>query len=191
MVADAFVARYSQLNPGDFIDTMDLFNSNIPDFDGFAVQAKYAIMHGAERTKEQLTAWKNIEKVIDDFKSFDKYVISVPMWNFGIPYRLKQYLDVLIQPGYTFSYSEESGYEGMVLQKPIFVVYARGGKYENQPEAQALDLQKKYLELALGFMGFENVESVIVEPTLQAGPEVAKTKVAQAVEKAKLIAASF
>ena len=25
----------------------------------------------------------------DHFKSADKYIVSLPMWNFGIPYKLK------------------------------------------------------------------------------------------------------
>jgi FMN-dependent NADH-azoreductase len=36
------------------------------------------------------------------------------------------------------------------------------------------DLQKKYLELILAFIGLTNVRSVVVEPALAAGPDVAK-----------------
>lgn len=56
------------------------------------------------------------------------------MWNFGIPYRLKQYIDILVQPGYTFSYSPEQGYTGLV-NKPAAVVYARGGDYSSKEAA--------------------------------------------------------
>ena len=49
------------------------------------------------------------------------------MWNFSIPYRLKHYLDIIIQPTYTFSYTPETSYQGLVTGKPIFIAYARGG----------------------------------------------------------------
>ena len=79
--------------------------------------------------------WKGVERVIEAFKSADKYVFSVPMWNFGIPWRLKQYIDILVQPGSTFRYDEE-GYRGLVTGKRAFLAYARGGEY-GAPEAAA------------------------------------------------------
>jgi FMN-dependent NADH-azoreductase len=190
-VADAFIKAYQQKNPDDVIDTLNLFEESLPTFDGPVVQAKYVILHGREHTEEELQAWAAVEKVIERFVSAEKYVLAAPMWNFSIPYRLKQYIDVLVQPGYTFSYSEDVGYKGLVLEKPLLAVYARGGEYPTGTEAEALDLQKKYVELIFGFMGFENIRSIVVEPTLMAGPDVAKDRLQQALEKAKTTAAEF
>jgi len=169
----------------------NVFEASIPNFDGLVVQAKYAILHGKSHSIEELQAWREVEKVIEQFKSADKYVLALPMWNFSIPYRLKQYIDILVQPGYTFSYSEDAGYQGLVVGKPMLVVYARGGEYPAGSETEAFDLQKKYIELIFGFMGFENIRSLVVEPTLQGGPEVAAEKRRQAVDKAKEIAVAF
>jgi len=190
-VADAFVAAYEQHNAEDEIVTVNLFEASIPNFDGLAVPAKYTILHGQAHSDEEMRAWKNIERVIEQFTSADKYVFAVPMWNFGIPYRLKQYIDVLVQPGYTFSYSEAEGYQGLVVGKPALVVYARGGEYPAGSEAEAFDMQSKYVALVLGFMGFKDVRSVVVEPTLQGGPDVAKKCVREAVERAKELAVDF
>jgi FMN-dependent NADH-azoreductase len=148
-------------------------------------------LHGQEHSTEDLKAWKDVEKVIEQFTSADKYVLALPMWNFSIPYRLKLYIDLLVQPGYTFSYSEDAGYQGLVVGKPMLAVYARGGEYPAGSEAEAFDLQKKYIELIFGFMGFENIRSVVIEPTLQGGPEVADARLQEAVERAKEIAAVF
>lgn len=190
-VADAFVAAYEQHNAEDEIVTVNLFEASIPNFDGLAVQAKYTILHGQAHSDEEMRAWKNIERVIEQFTSADKYVFAVPMWNFGIPYRLKQYIDVLVQPGYTFSYSEAEGYQGLVVGKPALVVYARGGEYPAGSEAEAFDMQSKYVALVLGFIGFKDVRSVVVEPTLQGGPDVAKKRVRQAVDRAKELTVGF
>jgi len=148
-------------------------------------------MHGQAHSKSELKVWKNVEKVIDQFKAADKYLLAVPMWNFGIPYRLKQYIDILVQPGYTFTYNKDTGYQGLVKGKPAMVVYARGGSYPAATPAEAYDLQKKYIELILGFIGFENIQSVVVEPTLEKGPDVAATKRREAIEKIKGMAANF
>ena len=190
-VADVFAAEYLKDNPNDQVETLNVFDAAIPIFDGFAVQAKYSIMHGQDRTEEELEAWKEIEVVIERFTSADKYLFAVPMWNFSIPYRLKQYLDVLVQPGYTFSFDSETGYKGLITEKPALVVYARGGEYAAGDGSEALDYQKRYMELILGFIGFDNIRSVVVEPTLQAGPDFAKARVQQAVDEAKKIACDF
>jgi FMN-dependent NADH-azoreductase len=190
-VADAFVETYGQKHPDDKIVTLNVFDASIPDFDGPAVQAKYAILHGQPHSKEQQQAWNNVEKVIERFTSADKYVLAVPMWNFGIPYRLKHYIDLLVQPGYTFRFSEEKGYEGLVAGKPMLAVYARGGEYPLNSEAEPFDLQKKYVELIFGFIGFEDMRSVVVEPTLQGGPGVAETKRQKAINKAREMATAF
>lgn len=190
-VADAFVGSYEQEHADDEIVTLNLFEASLPNFDGLAVQAKYTILHGKSHSEEEIRVWKNVEQVISQFTSADKYVLATPMWNFSIPYRLKQYIDLLIQPGYTFSYSQDKGYEGLVVGKPLLAVYARGGEYAVGSEAEAFDFQTRYVELIFGFMGFKDIRSVVVEPTLQGGPDVAKTRVREAINRAKEIAVNF
>jgi len=190
-VADAFVEAYRKNYPEDELVTLNVFDASLPDFDGLAVQAKYTILHGKSHSQEERQAWEGVERVIEEFTSADKYVLAVAMWNFSIPYRLKQYIDLLVQPGYTFSYSEEKGYEGLVVGKPMLVVYARGGEYAVGSDAEAFDLQRKYIELIFRFIGFEDISSVVVEPTLQGGPDVAEQRRRQAIEKAAGAAADF
>jgi len=190
-VADAFIEAYKQKHPDDKIVTLNVFDASIPSFDGLAVQAKYTILHGQSHSKEEQRVWKDVEEVIEQFTSADKYVFAIPMWNFSIPYRLKQYIDLLVQPGYTFGYSEDKGYEGLVVGKPLLAIYARGGEYPAGSEAEAFDLQTKYIKLIFGFMGFEDIRSVVVEPTLQGSPDVAKSKEQEAIDRAKEIATDF
>jgi FMN-dependent NADH-azoreductase len=190
-VADAFVESYELNHPSDEIETLNLFDASIPDFDGLVVQAKYTVLHGKSHSTEEAAVWKKVEEVIEQFTSADKYVLAVPMWNFSIPYRLKQYVDLLVQPGYTFKYSDQKGYEGLVVGKPMLVVYARGGEYPPNTAAAAFDMQKKYVELIFGFVGFKDIRAVVVEPTLQGGPEVAAASRQAAIDQAKEIAVGF
>jgi len=190
-VADAFIEAYRKQNPQDEIKVIDLFKAALPAFDFEAASAKYKIMHGKEHSPKDRRIWQGIVSVIDEFKSADKYVLAVPMWNFSIPYRLKQYIDIIVQPGYTFTVTQSGGYEGLVKGKPVFIAYARGGEYIAGTDSEAFDLQKKYLELILGFMGLTDIRSVTVEPTLAAGSETANQKRAEAIEKAKQLARKF
>ncbi len=190
-VTDAFIESYQAKNPKDEVITIDLFTKDLIPFDGLAVQAKYTILHGKKHIPEELDAWKDVESTISEFTSADKYVFAVPMWNFSIPYRLKQYLDILIQPGYTFSYTPEEGYKGLITGKPAFVAYARGGEYAEGTAGKAYDYQQSYFEMALGFIGFTDIRTAIVEPTLQEGSKVAASKQEAAIATAKKIAEAF
>lgn len=189
--ADAFVGAYKEANPADELQILDLFEAALPEFNLAAASAKYKIMHGQEHSPEDKAVWDDIVSVIDEFKAAKKYVLAVPMWNFSIPWRLKQYLDILIQPGQTFTVTEGGGYDGLVKAKPVFVAYARGGEYPPNTPAEAFDYQKPYLELVLGFMGFTDIRSIVVEPTLASGPEVAESQRQAAIERARAMAAEF
>lgn len=189
-VAQAFLESYRNSHPGDEIVTLDLFEADLPKFDGHTIQAKYTLMHGQEHTPEERLAWDVVEKLIADFKSADKYLLSVPMWNFSIPYRLKQYIDNLVQPGYTFNVGE-GGYEGLVKGKPLMTIYARGGVYSEGSGKEFLDFQKKYIDVVFGFIGFENIQSIVAEPTLQGSPEAIEAGVKAAIEQAEKQAETF
>ena len=136
-------------------------------------------------------AWKAVEAVIDRFKAADRYLLAVPMWNFGIPYRLKHYLDVLIQPGYTFGVSPETGYYGLVTGKPLVVVYARGGEYPAGSPSAAYDMQKPYVELAFHFMGFTDIRSIVLEPTLSGTAEEIEARKKALMPEARRLAAAI
>jgi len=189
-VASAFLESYLQSHPKDRVKTIDLFNARLPSFDGYVLDAKYAILHGQSHTSEQKKAWAQVEKIIKQFERADKYVFSMPMWNFGIPYRLKHYIDVITQPGYTFSFTPQDGYKGLVTGKPAVTIYSRGGEYAPGTPGEASDFQKRYFEHVLGFMGFTDVRSIVVECTLY-GPEAAEASKRDAIEKARKMAIGF
>jgi FMN-dependent NADH-azoreductase len=74
--------------------------------------------------------------------------------------------------------------------KKVFISYARGGDYSSE-QANAYDLQSKYFEQILGYMGLTDILTIAVEPTLAGGPDVTKEKLDQAKSKAKKLAVDF
>src|SRR5260370_24623544 len=166
-------------------DKLDLWSTELPRFEGDTLEAKYAVIHGQSHSPEQAKAWKRVEDVIERFKSADWYLFSLPMWNFGVPYVLKHFIDVIIQPGLTFSFSPSEGYKGLVTGKKAIAVYARGGAYGPGTGAEGYDLQSKTLGGILGFIGVTDVTSIFVEPTLAAPAEIEAT-----ITKAKELAVS-
>jgi len=194
-VAEAFLERYRRDHPGDEVRTVDLAKERLPAFDFPMASAKYKILHGRPPSKEEARVWKAVEEMIARFKEADKLVVSSPMWNFGIPYALKQYLDVIVQPTYTFSYSPEEGYKGLVTGRPALLILARGGSYGPGSGAgagaEAMDFQRPYLEAILRFMGFTAIETILVEPTLAGGPKAAEETLKKAIAEAEKKAEKF
>lgn len=190
-VSNFFLSEYRKAHPQDEVVIVDLWKKELPPFDGDVIDAKYAIMHGQQHTEAQAKAWKLVEGVISEFKNADKYVISLPMWNFSIPYKLKHYIDVLVQPGYTFMVTPEGAYKGLVTGKKVQLIYARGGAYGAETGAQQFDLQTRYMETILKFIGFSSLNSILIEPTLAGTPEDKEKIVNKAKEQAQKAAAQF
>lgn len=172
--AHTLLDLYMNEHPLDEVIKLDLWQEELPAFDGDAIAGKYALMQGLSHTEAQRKAWRQIESFIQQFRQADKYLFSVPMWNFSIPYRLKHYLDLLIQPSYTFSFSPQEGFKGLIQGKPALVIYARGGSYPEGTPAAEMDFQKKYMETVLRFIGFQDIRSIVIESTAGGGDETRK-----------------
>eukprot|EP00164_Ancoracysta_twista_P007362 GFYU01010433.1.p1 GENE.GFYU01010433.1~~GFYU01010433.1.p1 ORF type:complete len:314 (-),score=89.46 GFYU01010433.1:356-1297(-) len=184
-LVDAFIEKYCSIHPSDRIYVMDLFRTNLPAFDEIALNYRNHILTGEQLPKEVEPVWQNIEMVIREFRSADKIVIACPMWNFGIPYRLKQYIDLVTQPKYTFVFNTQ-GFQATSRDKSAFVVYTRGSDYANKP---FLEHQDSYLDQWLTFIGFNKLDKVVVEPTdmgnfrFRQGYEAAHEKLLQVAER--------
>ena len=188
MVARAFLDAYRLANPADQVETLNIWSAELPVFNGEGVRARYKVMRGQPQAESEAAAWQKVTETVDHFKGFDKYLISTPMWNFSIPWRLKQYLDLLAHPGLTFSFSPETGYQGLVLDRKAVVVCARGGAYPVDTPWAAWDFQRPYLKTFLGFIGVTAVTEITVEGVLQGGAE---EKLAAARDEARKVAATF
>ncbi len=206
--ADIFVEAYQQAHPDDTVERLDLWTANLPAFDGTKVIGKYAAAFGKELPEgsEERSSWDEVVKIIAHFKSFDAYVLAVPMWNFGVNYLFKQYIDVIVQPSLTFSYGP-SGPAGLVTGKPVVVVTAKGGVY---PDKSPIDFhvrvhapphthtmltravkceQTPYLDFILKFIGFTEISYVHVEG--QSDPTQAQAKQEAAAAAARALAATW
>ncbi len=189
-VAQNFLDVYRAKHPGDTIVTLDLWHTKLPEFDGATIDAKYAVIHSQSLGSDEAKAWQAVTKVANDFKSADKYLFSLPMWNFGIPYKLKHFIDVLVQPGLAFKFTPGEGYKGLVTGKSAVAIYARGGAYGPGSGAEGYDSQSAYLRQILGFIGITGIQEIFVEPTM-AGPTAKDEAVSAASANATAMAGSF
>lgn len=169
---------------GDFpdaeVDTLNLFEEKLPPITDPAAQGKYALMTGGEPEGEAARVWQDIVAHIQRFLQADLVIFSSPMWNFSVPYVLKHYVDVIVQPQYLFQYTAE-GPEGLAKQVKAIVLTSRGGDYSEGSPAAAMDQLNPYLRQVLHFCGVQILGWIDAQPMDGAGPEKAR----QALDEAK------
>ena len=88
------------------------------------------------------------------------------MWNFGVPYRLKHYIDVVTLAGENWSWSRAEGYKSLVLRKKALLVYASAGDYGVSDPS---DFQKPYLRRWLNFIGVTDIQEINVASLAMGG----------------------
>ncbi len=189
-VSHAFLETFKEKHPGCEIDPFNLCTQHLPALTTETLEGKYELMSGKDLSKQSRQAWMDIESVIERFLSADGYLISTPMWNFGIPHYLKHYIDVIVQPKYLFQYTE-SGVEGLAKDRKMVVVTSRGGDYSAGSPSQPYDFQEPYLRTVFGFVGITDITFVNAQPMDAMGPDMAKEKLDAAMEEARKAAGSI
>jgi FMN-dependent NADH-azoreductase len=165
-LAHAFLEEYRQVHPDAEIATYDLWDGTLPEFGPAAAAAKMVIFGGGTPEGEEGRAWRAALDTFARFDSYDSYLFSVPMWNAGIPYVLKQFIDVVSQPGALFGFDPEHGYTGLLTGKKAAVVYTSAVYGPGRPASFGSDFQEPYLRDWLQWAGVEDVESVSFRPNL-------------------------
>jgi len=185
-LAQAFVKAEQLKNPDAEIDMLNIWDYPLPDFDGDSAAAKMTFFGVGEMYNKAQSAWDEIVQITERFKSADHYVLSVPMWNGGIPYRLKQYIDIITQPGLLFGFAPETGYQGLLKNKKATVFYTSGVWALGTAAQFGTDFHSSYLGWWLDFIGVNDTQSIRFQPTLlTADPE---KDFAEALSKAQGIA---
>jgi len=171
-LAERIVARLREADPEATLTVRDLTATPHPILDEAALGALFT--PAVQRTVEQAARVAQDDALIAEIQAADVVVLGVPMYNFGVPVQLKNWIDAISRAGVTFRYSA-NGPEGLLAGKKVYVALARGGKYRNTPA----DSQVPYLETVLAFLGMTDVHFVYAEG-LAMGPDAERDALATA-----------
>ena len=155
-LATRLVERLREVDPDATLTVRDLHATPHPSLDEATLGALFT--PHTQRTPEQVARVAQDDALIAEIAAADVVVLGVPMYNFGVPAPLKNWIDAIARAGTTFRYSE-SGPEGLLKGKKVYVALTRGGKYRNTPA----DTQVPYLQTVLGFLGMTDVNFVYAE----------------------------
>ena len=160
----SFIEACKSDNTSIVVDTLNVWHERLPEFDYEAIGAKYKAVKHETMTEVESNVWERIQSLIQRFQNADRIVLGTPMWNFGLPYKLKQLIDLVAQRNYLFTYDGKQYGPFLNVEKAI-VVYTRGSRFlEGTPiPPSRFDHQATYLDFWLQLVGVRDLRSVIVD----------------------------
>ena len=155
-LASSLVERLRTDHPEATLTVRDLSRTPHPSLDESALQALFT--PADRRTPEHNARVALDDALIAEIQAADVVVLGVPMYNFGVPAQLKNWIDAISRAQVTFRYTA-NGPEGLLKGKKVYVALTRGGKYRNTPA----DTQVPYLKTIFAFLGMDDVQFVYAE----------------------------
>ena len=167
------------------IQTFDVFKEDMPYFgqDFFNAMGKSAQAEPLNDIEQRILTAAN--KAMDAFMDADVVVFAFPLWNKTIPAPLQTFIDYIYRAGVTFAYNE-NGPVGLVPDKKVIILNARGGVYST-PEMAPMEMSVNYVRMIMNFFGITDIEEVIIEGHAQF-PDRAHQIIADGMEDVKTIA---
>jgi FMN-dependent NADH-azoreductase len=162
-LSKSFIEACKSANSSMFVDTLNVWHEQLPEFDREAIGAKYKAIKHEPMTEAETKVWEHIQALIQRLQNADRIVLGTPMWNFGVPYKLKQLIDLVAQRNYLFTYDGQR-YGPLLNVEKAVAVYTRGSRYlEATPILPSFDYQTTYLDFWLRQVGVRDLRSVIVD----------------------------
>ena len=168
-IAATFLDELRATHPDVAVEHWDLWDGTLPEFGPSAAAAKMAIFGGADPEGDEATAWRAARDTFERFDSADYYLFTVPMWNASVPYILKQFIDVVSQPGMVFGFDPDAGYTGLLTGKKAAVIYTSDVYGTGRPPAFGTDFQAPYLDSWLRWIGIDDITAIEFRPNLATG----------------------
>lgn len=187
-LADYACARWRATHPGTHsVDVLDLVATPVAHISEATITGFYTPEDQLDAPTRQALAVS--DRLIKQLMAADALLLSVPIYNFSIPSSLKAYIDQIVRAGKTFGFDPAKGFEGLVGNKPVYVVcsYGAAGYGAGRPLA-SMDFVQPYLRSLLGFLGMQNVQFFTLEGTTTEPNELTsrKAQIEDALETAFL-----
>lgn len=125
-LASEFVMKWHTLHPDDAVTYRDLRKSPIPHVTEEWIAADYTPQEA--RTSEMTHILQLSDELVDELFAADRYIFSVPMYNFSIPSGFKAYIDCVVRIGHTFTFNDGQS-KGLIKGKKALFITARGDEY--------------------------------------------------------------
>ncbi len=166
-IVETFLSAYRQRRADLVVDTLNVWNEQLPEFDAEAIGAKYKGVSGTPLSDTEQETWDSIQRLASRFKNADRIVLGVPMWNFSYPYKFKQLVDLSCQRNMLFTFDGKNYGPSLAIDKAL-VVYVRGQSDDagiSHLDQPGFAHVSDYVSFWLRFIGVRDVVTLSVEHT--------------------------
>ncbi|MGQ8864931.1 FMN-dependent NADH-azoreductase [Bacillus sp. SRB_8] len=170
-VLNHFLVSYKELIPNnETIEQINLYDDVVPMIDKTVLSAWEKQGNGQKLTDAEQKVTERMSEILQQFKSANTYVIVLPLHNFNIPSKLKDYMDNIMIARETFKYTE-TGSVGLLKDgRRMLVIQASGGIYTNDDWYTEVEYSHKYLKAMFNFLGIEDYQIVRAQGTAVLDP---------------------
>ena len=150
------------------VEELDLYKDHIPHLKGCYFQGRSAVVN--EQAKSQLTPEEQkeidtINKLCDQFRDADVYVLAAPMWNMSFPPVVKEYIDCIVQSGKTVEFKDNKPHVMLGNKRRVFIYVQSSGGSLPWIVKPVLNKGMKYVEDIMKFLGIDIFEEILVDGT--------------------------
>jgi FMN-dependent NADH-azoreductase len=154
-LSSRFLEHWREIHTNGRVIERDIATTELPFLQLPWIAANFS--KESARTDEQRVLLKFSDDLVAELQQAGHYLIATPMYNFGIPAKLKAYVDHIVRAGVTFKTNADGSYTGLLSGKKATVIIASAGEYTPGAPTEGLDTLKPYLREILGFMGVTDV----------------------------------
>ena len=192
-VFNHFLKAYKGLiHDGEVIEQINLYSDVVPMIDKTVLSAWEKQQKEQELTSQEQKVTERMSEILQQFKSANTYVIVLPLHNFNIPSKLKDYMDNIMIARETFKYTENGSVGLLKDGRRILVIQASGAIYTNNDWYTEVDYSNKYLKSMFNFLGIENYQIIRAQGTALLEPnEVLQKAYKEAEEAASRLASKL
>ncbi|MEH7390895.1 FMN-dependent NADH-azoreductase [Bacillus sp. JJ1474] len=189
-VFNHFLEAYKELIPdSEVIEQINLYSDVVPMIDKTVLSAWEKQRKEQELTSQEQKVTERMSGILQQFKSANTYIIVLPLHNFNIPSKLKDYMDNIMIARETFKYTENGSVGLLKDGRRMLVIQASGSIYTNNDWYTEVDYSNKYLKSMFNFLGIEDYQIIRAQGTALLDPiEVLQKAYKEAEEAASRLA---
>lgn len=183
-LAESFLQAWQAANPGAQLTRREVGRAAIPHVsEAFVAANFYPEPHSLPLVMKadlQLS-----DQLVGELIDHELLVISMPLYNFGVPSGLKAWIDQIVRMGLTFDITLDSHgnaqYQALLKGKRALIITSRGGNgFGPGGENEAMNHADPHLRTVLGYIGIDDIQVIAAE-----GEESDKSVFLRASEEAE------
>lgn len=172
-----FIAAWKEMFPGDTVTYRNLGHYPVPLIDESWIAASFTPPE--QITSHLATVLALSDELIDELLVADLWVFGIPMYNYSVPANFKAYIDQIVRVRRTFIVNQRGEYEGLVHNKKVIVITARGGVFSPSTPNAEFDFQEPFVRAIFNLIGVTDITFIHAE-NLAGGAEARQQSLSDA-----------